>query len=146
MNVLLTHVRRLPGKKIIISYSLSSYEERTTLSMFACHQTAQTRCSPLMLEFWPHEAPLKPVTVEPVNRRGSIGLKKKDYEKILAVMVVVFSSNNFISFSFLIHTRIFLKSTAPVPGTVHHSLYQQEQMHNIAAFYFARKACHDKHL
>jgi hypothetical protein len=45
---------------------------------------------------------LEPVTVKPVNSRGNIGLKKKDYKKILAVMVVVFSSNNFISFSFLI--------------------------------------------
>jgi hypothetical protein len=45
---------------------------------------------------------LEPVTVEPVNSRGNIGLKKKDYEKILALMVVVFSSNNFISFSFII--------------------------------------------
>ena len=45
---------------------------------------------------------LEPVTVEPVNSRGNIGLKKKDYEKILALLVVVFSSNNFISFSFII--------------------------------------------
>ncbi len=45
---------------------------------------------------------LEPVTVEPVNSRGNIGLKKKDYEKIVALMVVVFSSNNFISFSFII--------------------------------------------
>jgi hypothetical protein len=44
---------------------------------------------------------LEPVTVEPVNCRGNIGLKK-DYEKFLALMVVVFSSNNFISFSYII--------------------------------------------
>jgi hypothetical protein len=61
----------------------SPFAGRTTLSMFACHQTARTRCSPLMLEFWPHEAPLEPVTVEPINSRGNIGLKKRITKRFL---------------------------------------------------------------
>ena len=51
--------------------------ERTTLSTFACPKQHGKDAAPWCWNLWPHEAPLEPVTVEPVNSRGNIGLKKR---------------------------------------------------------------------
>ena len=42
---------------------------------------------------WEEDILLKDIIPEPVNSRGCLGLDKKDYSKIMALMVVVFISN-----------------------------------------------------
>jgi len=56
--------------------------EQHWVCLLATKQHGQD-AAPWCWNLWPHEAPLEPVTVEPVNSRGNIGLKKRITKRFL---------------------------------------------------------------